>query len=120
MKTKLYCRRCGEELLGDGGYCHVCHENKDDTDVETRYFADDPKNKVYAVDAYITMCRCFKVEALNSKEAEELVYDMVVKATNCPDDQTLDSVDDLKLCFADNVETEASGEADESGDIKYY
>ena len=33
MKTKYFCRRCGEQFVGDYGYCPVCRENKGDADV---------------------------------------------------------------------------------------
>ena len=62
MKTKLYCSRCGEELWGDGGYCHCCREDRSDAQVVERYFPDDQKNRVFAVDVYVTVCKCVKVK----------------------------------------------------------
>lgn len=69
MKTKLYCSRCGEELWGDGGYCFCCHEDRNDAQVVERHFPDAPKNRVYAVDVYVTVCKCVEVEAESAEAA---------------------------------------------------
>lgn len=121
MKTKLYCRRCGEEVPGDGGYCFCCHEDKGDADVEERYFPDDPKNKVYAVDVYVTVCKCVKVEAASVEEAERKASDYVASlGRHYTDAEYIRNLADAGFSDAEGLETNVSGEADENGDINYY
>lgn len=121
MKTKLFCRRCGEQLLGDGGYCHVCREDKGDADVEERYFPDDPKNTVYAVDAYVTVCKCVKVEAHDKNAAEDMVRKMIDDAMLASDEaDTCAKLGEMGFHYGDERECACNGEADEDGDVKYY
>lgn len=84
------------------------------------YFPEDKSKKVYAVDAYVTMCRCFKVEASSRLEAEEIVEEMLRKGQNVPEEDTLKAVKELGLSFAEEWEERTSGEADEKGEIHYY
>ena len=121
MKTKLYCRRCGEQLMADGGYCFCCHENKGDADVEERYFPDDPKNKVYAVDTYVTVCKCIKVEAANEDEADKKAQAYVAGLIkHRTDTEFIHALADEGFQDAEGNEYRVSGEADENGDINYY
>ena len=121
MKIKFYCRRCGEQLLGDGGYCHCCRENKGDVDVEERYFPDDPKNKVYAVDVYVTVCKCIKVEAADKDEANRKAGDCMAElGRNRTDAEYIRALANEGFSDGEELETRVSGEADENGDIQYY
>lgn len=121
MKIKIFCRRCGEQLPGDGGYCHVCRENKGDADVEERYFPDDPKNRVYAVDTYITVCKCVKVEAANRAEAERKAHDYGANLfRRRTDAEFIHELADEGFHDSEETEYRVSGEADEDGDIQYY
>lgn len=120
MKTKIYCRKCGELLPGDGGYCHVCRENKSDAQVEERYFPDDPKNKVYAVDTYITVCKCVKVEASNEDGAERKAHGYVENLLkHRTDTEFIHALAGEGFQDAEETEYIVSGEADENGDMKY-
>ena len=121
MKTKLYCRRCGEQLLGDGGYCHCCQENKGDADIDDRYFPDDPKNKVYTVDAYVTLCKCFRVEAKDGDEAKRIVRDQICnELEGCTGRETAEVLGCMGFEDAEDQELRVSGETDENGEIGYY
>lgn len=84
------------------------------------YFPEDKKKKVYAVDAYVTMCRCFKVEASSAEEAEKIVDEMLRKGQNVPEENTAEAVKELGLVFAEEWEEHTSGEADKKGEIHYY
>lgn len=84
------------------------------------YFPEDKKKKVYAVDAYVTMSRCFKVEASSAEEAERIVDEMLRKGQNVPEENTAEAVEELGLSFAEEWEEHTSGEADKKGEICYY
>ena len=122
MKIKVYCRRCGEQLLSDGGYCHCCRENKSDAQVEERYFPDNPKNKVYAVDVYVTMCKCVKVEAKDADKAYAKIEKIVEDGLNscCGGHETCQWLQDNGFHDAEEIDLRVSGEADKNGDIGYY
>ena len=121
MKIKFYCRRCGEQLPSDYGYCPVCRENKRDYDVEERYFPDDPKNKVYAVDVYVTVCKCIKVEAADKCEADRKAADYITELLrHRTDAEYIHALANDGFSDGEELETRVSGEADENGDIQYY
>ena len=121
MKTKYFCRRCGEQLSSDYGYCFCCCENKGDADVEERYFPDDPKNKVYAVDAYVTVCKCVKVEAADEDEAERKAESYIVGLVkHRTDAEFIHALADEGFQDAEETEYKVSGEADEDGNVGYY
>lgn len=121
MKTKYFCRRCGEQLPGDGGYCHVCRENKGDADVEERYFPDDPKNRVYAVDAYVTVVKCFKVEARDKNAAEDIARKMIDDAMlPCMESETCAKLSDMGFHYGEERECVCNGDAEDDGNIRYY
>lgn len=85
------------------------------------YFPDDPKNKVFAVDTYITVCKCVKVEAKNKAEAHRKVEAYVVELLrNRPDAEYIRALADEGFGDAEELETRVSGEADEQGEIQYY
>lgn len=86
-----------------------------------RYFPDDPKNKVFAVDAYVTVAKCFKVEAHDKKEAEAVVRNMIdVEMLHCDESQSCARLGDMGFHYADEYECACCGEADGDGEIQYY
>jgi len=86
-----------------------------------RYFAEEPGNKVYAVDVYMTLCKCFKVEAANEDEAEEKVKARIVETlSGCEETDIGHKLSNMGFGDAEDMELKASGEADENGDINYY
>lgn len=84
------------------------------------YFPEDKKKKVYAVDAYVTMCRCFKVEASSADEAKKIVDKILREGQNVPEEDTAEAVKELGLHFCEDWEEKVSGEADKNGEISYY
>lgn len=91
------------------------------TQTTTRYFPDDPKNKVFAVDVYVTVCKCYKVEAKDEKDAEAKVESELVDAGRGADDATyIHNLADRGFQDAEEYETRVSGEADSDGEIQYY
>lgn len=121
MTIKHICRKCGTELGSDYGYCPVCRENKGDAQVEERYFPDDPENKVFAVDVYVTVCKCLKVEAKDEDEAERKAGNYIADlARYRTDAEYIRALADEGFSDAEGLETRVSGEADENGEIEYY
>ena len=93
---------------------------KDPSGYGERYFADDPSKKVYAVDAYMTLCKCFKVEAKDDDEAEEIVRKTITDALKgCEDVDTGRILANLGFSDAEEMELSVSGEANVEGDIEY-
>ena len=91
------------------------------TQTINHYFPDDPKNKVFAVDVYVTVCKCYKVEAKDKKEAEAKAESELVDAGCGTDDATfIHNLADRGFQDAEEYETRVSGEADEHGEIRYY
>lgn len=85
------------------------------------YFPDDPKNKVFAVDTYVTVCKCVKVEAKNKAEAHRKAEAYVAGLfRNSTDAEYIRALADEEFQDAEGLETRVSGEADEHGDIQYY
>ena len=121
MKTKYFCRKCGTELGGAYGYCATCQEYKHDYDVDKRYFPDNPKNKVFAVDAHVTICKCMKVEAASKAKAERLVAnELAESAMHRTDAEWIHGLADMGFSDAEELKVRTSGKADENGDIEYY
>ena len=86
-----------------------------------RYFADDPANKVFAVDTYISLCKCIKVEAKDEDEALSKVNAMIDSMLQGVNEKEVGAVLSENGFFgAEDLETHVSGEADESGEIEYY
>jgi len=91
------------------------------TTTTEHYFPDDPKNKVFAVDVYVTVCKCVKVEAKDEADADRkakaYVADLFRHRT---DAEYIHALADEGFSDAEGLETSVSGEADENGDIQYY
>lgn len=86
------------------------------------YFPEAEGNKVYAVDVYVTVCKCMKVEAKDEDEA-------IAKASarlsskcirNKYDAEMIRALADEGFQDAEETEFKVSGEADENGEIQYY
>ena len=128
MKTKHYCRKCGHELSIENvspGYafvCPECDENMYGIEADDRYFPDNPANKVYAVDAYVTVCKCMKIEAASKAEAERdaeaKMLSLVFSQRN--DADMIRALADMGFQDAEETEYKVSGEANENGEIEYY
>lgn len=104
MEGMIYCDHCKK-----GSYCSI------------GYLPDDPQNKVFAVDTYITVAKCIKVEAKDGKEAKRLVKDMLTSsALVLADGEDVRTLADMGFHFADELEMKVSGSADKNGDINYY
>ena len=93
------------------------------TQTTTHYFPEDPKNKVFAVDVYVTVCKCVKVEAKDAKEADQKASDYVGNLILChrnTDAEYIRALADEGFQDAEELETRVSGESDEHGEIQYY
>ena len=127
MKLKHLCPYCGAELNENlmmffvSMQCPKCGKRVDRGIADTRYFPEDPGNKVYAVDVYVTVCKCVRVEARDESAAE--------KAANAYMDGLCESRVDREFIEriaqegfqdAEEQEVKVSGEAGEDGSIEYY
>lgn len=86
------------------------------------YFAEDPKKRVYAVDAWYTLAKCFKVEARSRAEAERIVENTIKKSLGgaLPSEGGRIAA---SLGFEDceTFEVIVSGKADKkTGEIEYF
>lgn len=100
---KLFCDHCKKQV-----YCSV------------RYLPEDPNNKVFAVDTYVTVAKCIKVEAKDEEEAKRLVEDMLnSSALNLLEGEDCRALADMGFHGADELETQVSGSVDENGEIQY-
>lgn len=128
MKVRHLCRKCGTRLEtgrsvteGYRYYCPNCDEDMYEVEADDRYYPDDPKNKVYAVDTYVTVCKCVKVEAANEDEAELKAHDYVADLfRHRTDTEFIRELADEGFHDSDETEYRVSGEASEDGDIEYY
>lgn len=79
MKLKHLCPYCEAELdenlmrVFANVPCPKCGKRVDKETADIRYFPEDPGNKVFAVDVYVTVCKCVKVEAKDESAAEKAV-----------------------------------------------
>lgn len=88
----------------------------------TRYFPDDPGNKVFLVDAYITVCRTFRIEAKDRDEAVDKVQRRLSREVyNTPNDaEFIRNIADAQFHDAEELEVKCSGECDGNGEEKFY
>lgn len=127
MKTRHLCNSCGAELDGivlsifSDVLCPRCGKRTSKDTADIRYFPEDPGNKVFAVDVYVTVCKCVKVEAKDESAAE--------KAVNAYMDGLCESRVDRRFIErlaqegfhdAEEQEVKVSGETGENGSIEYY
>lgn len=124
MTFLIKCPECGRVICKDKieirkgmFYCDHC---KKSVYCSIGYLPDDPKNKVFAVDAYVTVCKCVKVEAPDEESAEKIVSDMI-----CQDIYSQPSGEDTKALYelgfdtCEDDEVRVSGVANENGEIEY-
>lgn len=85
-------------------------------------FPETEGNKVYAVDCYVTVCKCIKVEAANKKAAENAAADLIRDAAlrGKTDEEMIRALAGMGFQDAEQLECNVSGEANESGEIEYY
>lgn len=92
------------------------------TQTRELYFPEAEGNKVYAVDCYVTVCRCLKVEAASKEKAAEEARNKVVRLAleGKSDYEMLHALSEMGFQDAEELEVKVSGEANESGEIEYY
>ena len=79
------------------------------------------RSKVFAVDSYVSLCKVFRIEAGTREEAEGIAMNRIGEMLQDVDEMEAGRVlADNGFHGCDDVEVKASGEADESGEIKYY
>ena len=86
------------------------------------YFAENPKKRVYAVDAWYTLAKCFKVEARSRAEAEKIVEDKIKKILcgALPSDGGRIAAE-MGFEDCETFEVAVSGKADKkTGEIEYF
>lgn len=127
MTRKYLCLHCKAELNADvletfyDGPCPKCGKRvrKETTDV--RYFPETPGNTVFAVDVYVTVCKCVRLEAADAAaaeaEARKYLADLREGRT---DTEFVGKLSSEGFQDAEEQEVKASGEADETGGIEYY
>lgn len=81
----------------------------------------DPGNTVFAVDVYVTVCKCVKLEAADAGAAEAEAHKYVEGLRKGRTDaEFVRKLSDEGFQDAEEQEVKASGEADETGEIEYY
>ena len=86
-----------------------------------KYFPDDPKNKVYAVDVWYTLAKCFRVEASSRDEAERMVRETIEERFgNALAGQAGHVAADMGFDDGEEYETKVSGEYGKDGEPEYY
>lgn len=127
MVVKYLCRRCGEQVgngmlaMSSNVTCPKCGKVTSLDLADERYFPETPGNKVFAVDVYVPVCKCVKVEAAD----EDAAIEAVEKYMDGLCRPRLDREFIVKLAQegfqdAEEQETHVSGEAGEDGNIEYY
>ena len=127
MKTRICCPKCGSELstenvLPEDRYvCKSCGEDFYGIEAEDRYFPDDPENKVFTVDAYVPLCKVFKVEAKTGDDAVKSVVEQIIDMLRGVNEMDVGHVlSDNRFHDCEDIDASVSGEADEKGQIGYY
>jgi ribosomal protein L37AE/L43A len=127
MTQKYLCPHCEAELNENlmkvfaSSLCPQCGKNIAKAAADVRYFPETPGNKVFAVDVYVTVSKCVKLEAADAAaaEAEARKYaDGLRKGRT--DAEFVEMLSQEGFQDAEGDEVETSGEADETGDIEYY
>lgn len=127
MIVKYMCSKCETELTTTDvspGYafrCPKCNRSIPRWKALERYFPSRKGYRVFAVDTYVTLCKCMKVEALSREGAEDIAQSEIVDGVFCHDDAcAIKTMADLGFQDAEEMEFKASGEANENGEIEYY
>lgn len=127
MVIKHFCRKCGTELSTENvspGYAYVCPNCDEDMfefEAVDRYIPTDSNNSVFAVDVYVPLAKCIKIEAKTKEEADAKVRKAVTDALAHVDEMEVGNVlSSMRFHGCDDIDTTVSGEADENGEIGYY
>ena len=76
---------------------------------------------IYAVDAYVSLAKCYRVEAESEEEAEKKVQEMVMDILNRPSPEAEEGLLSSGFQNCDDIdELRVSGEETVDGDIEYY
>lgn len=127
MTRKYLCPYCGTELNAKvletfyDGLCPKCGKRVRKEVADIRYFPETPGNTVFAVDVYVTVCKCVRLEAADAAAAEAEAQKYVEGLRKGRTDaEFVKKLSDEDFQDAEEQEVKASGEADETGDIEYY
>jgi len=127
VKTRHLCNSCGAELdsvalsIFMDVPCPRCGRKTSKDTADTRYFPETPGNKVFAVDVYVTVCKCVRVEAKDASAAEKAVNAyMDGLCESRVDREFIERLAQEGFHDAEEQEVKVSGEADEDGSIQYY
>ena len=127
MTLKYLCPHCGTELNANmveafaSGPCPKCGRRVGKETADVRYFPETPGNTVFAVDVYVTVCKCVRLEAADAAEAEagaRKYLDGLREGRT--DREFVEKLSSEGFQDVEEQEVKASGEADETGDIEYY
>ena len=76
---------------------------------------------IYAVDAYVSLAKCYRVEAESKEEAEKKVQEMVFDILNHPSPEAEEGLLSNGFQNCDEIdELRVSGEETVDGEIEYY
>lgn len=127
MTRKYLCPRCGTGLNASmveafaSGPCPKCGRRVDKETADVRYFPETPGNTVFAVDVYVTVCKCVRLEAADAADAEaEARKYLDGLREGRTDTEFVGQLSAEGFQDAEEQEVKASGEADETGYIEYY
>lgn len=127
MTQKYLCPHCEAELnenlmkVFSSSLCPQCGKNIGKAIADVRYFPETPGNKVFAVDVYVTVCKCVRLEAADAAAAEaEAGKYLAGLREGRADREFVEKLSSEGFQDAEEQEVKASGEADETGDIEYY
>lgn len=127
MKRKYICPYCKAELNENlmsvfaSILCPKCGKRVGRDFANVLYFPETSGNKVFAVDVYVTVCKCVRLEAADAAaaEAEARKYLDGLREGRT-DREFVEKLSSEGFQDAEGQEVKASGEADETGDIEYY
>ena len=127
MTRKYLCPHCKAELNANmveafaSGPCPRCGKRVGKETADVRYFPETPGNTVFAVDVYVTVCKCVRLEAADAAAAEaEAGKYLAGLRDGRTDREFVEQLSSEGFQDAEEQEVKASGEADETGDIEYY
>lgn len=127
MKLKYLCPHCGAELNENmvrvfaSILCPKCGSRVGRETADVRYFPEAPGSAVYAVDVYVTVCKCVKLEAADADAAKaEAIRYLDGLADGRNDREFVEKLSSEGFQDAEDPEFKVAGEAGEAGDIEYY